>query len=85
MTGKASTALVEGLVNNTAMPTILNISAYKFVALDQLPTLQEQLLAAALRRGYTPEGFCRFAEMIGVSKSDGWIDYSCWKSAFAII
>ena len=51
MTGKASTALVEGLVNNTAMPTILNISAYKFVALDQLPTLQEQLLAAALRCG----------------------------------
>jgi len=26
--------------------------------------------------GYTPEGFRRFAETIGVSKSDGWIDYS---------
>jgi glutaminyl-tRNA synthetase len=33
-------------------------------------------LIAARRRGYTPEGFRRFAEMIGVSKSDGWIDYS---------
>jgi glutaminyl-tRNA synthetase len=32
-------------------------------------------LVAARRRGYTPEGFRRFAEMIGVSKSDGWIDY----------
>jgi glutaminyl-tRNA synthetase len=33
-------------------------------------------LVAARRRGYTPEGFRRFTEMIGVSKSDGWIDYS---------
>lgn len=33
-------------------------------------------LLAARRRGYTPEGFRRFAEIIGVSKSDGWIDYS---------
>ena len=33
-------------------------------------------LVAARRRGYTPQGFRRFAEMIGVSKSDGWIDYS---------
>ena len=33
-------------------------------------------LVAARRRGYTPEGFRRFAEMIGVSKSDGWIDYA---------
>jgi hypothetical protein len=56
VTGKASTALFDGLVNNTAMPTIFNIYAYKFVALDQLPTLQEQLLAAALRCGYTLEG-----------------------------
>lgn len=37
----------------------------------RMPTLM-----AARRRGYTPEGFRRFAEMIGVSKSDGWIDYS---------
>ena len=58
------------------MPTILNISAYKFEVLDQQPILQEQRLAATLRRGSTPEGFRRFAEMIGVSKSDGWIDYS---------
>lgn len=37
----------------------------------RMPTLM-----AARRRGYTPEGFRRFAEIIGVSKSDGWIDYS---------
>ncbi|NDF04517.1 MAG: glutamine--tRNA ligase, partial [Betaproteobacteria bacterium] len=33
-------------------------------------------LVAGRRRGYTPEGFRRFIEQIGVSKSDGWIDYS---------
>ncbi len=33
-------------------------------------------LAGARRRGYTPEGFRRFAERIGVSKADSWIDYS---------
>ncbi|MEY3668712.1 MAG: hypothetical protein RL258_107, partial [Pseudomonadota bacterium] len=33
-------------------------------------------LVAARRRGYTPEGFRRFVEQGGVSKSDGWIDYS---------
>jgi glutaminyl-tRNA synthetase len=37
----------------------------------RLPTL-----VGARRRGYTPEGFRRFAERIGVSKSDSWIDYS---------
>ena len=37
----------------------------------RLPTL-----AGARRRGYTPEGFHLFAERIGVSKSDSWIDYS---------
>jgi len=37
----------------------------------RLPTL-----AGARRRGYTPEGFRRFAERIGVSKADSWIDYS---------
>jgi len=37
----------------------------------RLPTL-----AGARRRGYTPEGFRLFAERIGVSKSDSWIDYS---------
>ena len=33
-------------------------------------------LAGARRRGYTPEGFRRFAERIGVSKADSWIEYS---------
>lgn len=35
----------------------------------RLPTL-----IGARRRGYTPEGFRRFAERIGVSKADSWID-----------
>ena len=33
-------------------------------------------LVGARRRGYTPEGFRIFAERIGVSKADSWIDYS---------
>ena len=33
-------------------------------------------LAGARRRGYTPGGFRLFAERIGVSKADSWIDYS---------
>ena len=33
-------------------------------------------LVAARRRGYTPEGFRTFAERIGVSKSDSWIDFA---------
>src|SRR6185295_216080 len=33
-------------------------------------------LAGARRRGYTPEGFRLFAERIGVSKADSWIDFS---------
>ncbi|HEX5539315.1 MAG TPA: glutamate--tRNA ligase family protein, partial [Methylophilaceae bacterium] len=37
----------------------------------RLPTL-----AGARRRGYTPEGFRLFAERIGVSKSDSWIEYT---------
>jgi len=37
----------------------------------RLPTL-----VGARRRGFTPEGFRRFAEMIGVSKADSWIDMS---------
>jgi glutaminyl-tRNA synthetase len=37
----------------------------------RLPTL-----VGARRRGYTPEGFRRFAEAIGVSKADSWIDFS---------
>ena len=33
-------------------------------------------LVGARRRGFTPEGFRRFAERIGVAKSDSWIDMS---------
>jgi len=33
-------------------------------------------LVGARRRGFTPEGFQLFAERIGVSKSDSWIDMS---------
>lgn len=36
-------------------------------------------LVGARRRGYTPEGFRRFTDRIGVSKSDGWIDYSVFE------
>ena len=37
----------------------------------RLPTL-----AGARRRGYPPEGFRLFADRIGVSKADSWIEYS---------
>jgi glutaminyl-tRNA synthetase len=37
----------------------------------RLPTL-----AGARRRGFTPEGFRAFAERIGVSRSDSWIEFS---------
>jgi glutaminyl-tRNA synthetase len=33
-------------------------------------------LVGARRRGYTPEGFRLFAERVGVSKADSWIEYS---------
>jgi glutaminyl-tRNA synthetase len=33
-------------------------------------------LAGARRRGYTPEGLRLFAERIGISKADSWIEYS---------
>ena len=33
-------------------------------------------LVGARRRGYTPEGFRRFAERIGVAKADSWIEFS---------
>ncbi len=41
----------------------------------RLPTL-----VGARRRGYTAEGLKRFADQIGVSKSDGWIDYSVFEA-----
>src|SRR5665647_1198843 len=37
----------------------------------RLPTL-----AGARRRGYTPKGFRLFADRIGVSKADSWIEYT---------
>ena len=40
-------------------------------------------LVGARRRGYTPEGFRRFAERIGVSKADSWIDFRCSRTACA--
>ncbi|HEY9099403.1 MAG TPA: glutamine--tRNA ligase/YqeY domain fusion protein [Thiobacillus sp.] len=42
----------------------------------RLPTL-----AGARRRGYTAEGLKRFTDQIGVSKSDGWIDYSVFEAS----
>ena len=42
----------------------------------RLPTL-----VGARRRGYTAEGFRRFTDQIGVSKSDGWIDYSMFEAS----
>jgi glutaminyl-tRNA synthetase len=33
-------------------------------------------LVGARRRGYTPEGFRRFAERIGVAKADSWIEFA---------
>ena len=38
-------------------------------------------LVGARRRGFTPEGFRLFAERIGVSKSDSWIDMSVLEDA----
>jgi glutaminyl-tRNA synthetase len=38
-------------------------------------------LVGARRRGYTPEGFRLFADRIGVSKADSWIDYSVLEEA----
>jgi len=38
-------------------------------------------LVGARRRGFTPEGFRLFAERIGVSKADSWIDYSVLEDA----
>ena len=38
-------------------------------------------LVGARRRGYTPEGFRLFAERIGVSKADSWIDFGCSRTA----
>jgi glutaminyl-tRNA synthetase len=36
-------------------------------------------IVGARRRGYTPEGFRRFAERIGVSKADSLIDYTLFE------
>jgi len=42
----------------------------------RLPTL-----VGARRRGYSAAGFKLFTDRIGVSKSDGWIDYSVFEDA----
>ncbi len=81
-----------GLLNPKALPhqyefarlnlTYVVLSKRKLVDLVQAKAVKGwddprmPTLMAARRRGYTPEGFRRFAEIIGVSKSDGWIDYS---------
>ncbi len=81
-----------GLLNSQALPhqyefarlnlTYVVLSKRKLVELIESKAVEGwddprmPTLIAARRRGYTPEGFRRFAEMIGVSKSDGWIDYS---------
>ena len=81
-----------GLLNSKALPhqhefarlnlTYVVLSKRKLVDLVQAKAVKGwddprmPTLMAARRRGYTPEGFRRFAEIIGVSKSDGWIDYS---------
>jgi glutaminyl-tRNA synthetase len=36
-------------------------------------------IVGARRRGYTPEGFRLFADRIGISKSDSWIDYTVFE------
>ena len=38
-------------------------------------------IAGLRRRGYTPQGIRFFAERIGVSKANGWIDYSILEAA----
>jgi len=38
-------------------------------------------LVGARRRGFTPAGFRLFAERIGVSKSDSWLDFSLLEAA----
>ena len=41
----------------------------------------ERWRVGARRRGFTPEGFRLFAERIGVSRSDSWIDMSVLEDA----
>ena len=46
----------------------------------RLPTL-----VGARRRGYTPEGFRLFADRIGVSKADSWIEYGVLEDCMSVI
>ncbi|MBL0143493.1 MAG: glutamine--tRNA ligase/YqeY domain fusion protein [Betaproteobacteria bacterium] len=53
---------------------LLTLVQQKFV--DGWDDPRMPTLVGARRRGYTPEGFRMFAERIGVSKADNWIDPS---------
>jgi len=84
--------LAEGGLLNTPLPQQIEFArlnlTYVVLSKRKLIQLVEELhvdgwddprmptLVGARRRGYTPEGFRRFAERIGVSKADSWIDYS---------
>ena len=45
------------------------------------PTPHAKTIVGIRRRGYTPEAIQLFCDRIGVSKSDGWIDYSTLEGA----
>jgi glutaminyl-tRNA synthetase len=84
--------LAEGGLLNTPLPqqiefarlnlTYVVLSKRKLIQLvderhvDGWDDPRMPTLVGARRRGYTPEGFRLFAERIGVSKADSWIDYS---------
>jgi glutaminyl-tRNA synthetase len=84
--------LAEGGLLNTPLPQQIEFArlnlTYVVLSKRRLIQLVDELhvdgwddprmptLVGARRRGYTPEGFRLFAERIGVSKADSWIDYS---------
>jgi glutaminyl-tRNA synthetase len=84
--------LAEGGLLNTPLPQQIEFArlnlTYVVLSKRKLIQLVEEkhvdgwddprmpTLVGARRRGYTPEGFRLFAERIGVSRADSWIDYS---------
>jgi glutaminyl-tRNA synthetase len=84
--------LAEGGLLNTPLPQQIEFArlnlTYVVLSKRRLIQLVDELhvdgwddprmptLVGARRRGYTSEGFRLFAERIGVSKADSWIDYS---------